>query len=457
MTKINKDLLKRVIATDKSNEIYAEVYGSFSLERLDISIYLSEEDTEKFDVAEKIMLENNGIAPSEEVYTDYYRYIQAHNHELFHFYQSLSLPALHIFQKLKKRKLEFETVTMLRFFEQGNSYSMKKDSSLLAPLHQDKIEISDESAKNFNTFGEKYEFYSNQFHATYDGVSLFHIIEGMAHVFSIQLTDTAKSYLPKLENNSDYHIAYDTFYSYVDSLNQGIDSRFKNLLFLYICYYSCQVYDQLKSETTEIPSRLFHTLCSRANLYIDGFYTLLERYKKYSESELRQLNQFEVNDELLKLANQEQIAQIYTFFELIPCIEQDAKKFYISEPKDILEPRKEWLSILESLNIDVKDPYLLVNLSIFPLVLADFWEAYDKITNTRVENNEFTTGLEQGFYSFIDNCRNFLNYKEVLCCEKHGLVKNKEKALHCESPEGVAYLLKELTGRQAIDLFRGFG
>jgi len=456
MIEIDRNLLDWIIAFDEGNQIHAKTYGNFSVSRMDVEIFLSDKDIEKFNIAEKFLLNNKGTIPPEEVNRDYYRYIQAHNHELFHYYQALTLPAFQIYQRLTRSKLKYEAATMLRFFEERNNYILGEHHDILEALKQSNFNISSDIAHNFNELMLKYKFYIQHWKSQYKGVSLFYIIEGMAHIFSIQSTDTAKNYLPELENTTEYNIAYNTFNTYLDNQFKHSDIRLKHLTFLYICHFSCQIYDHIEDEILEKPSRLFHVLCSRLNLYFKTYYKLLVRYENYSETELRQLNQFDINDENLSFANKEQISQIYAFFELLPSIQKDAEKYYRQKLIDPLKIKKEVLQSFDGLNIDLKNYFQLVNFSIFPSLWADVWEAYDKIQKTKVGENKFEFSDESAFYEFIENCKKILNKKDFFlpCCKVHGNLKNKRRVLHCPNEGGLAYYLKQMTGRSAFELFK---
>ena len=94
---------------------------------------------------------------------------------------------------------------------------------------------------------------------------------------------------------------------------------------------------------------------------------------------MKQLNQFEINQKDIDICNKNQLCNIYAFFELIPMIEQDTKKFYNSIAKDLLDVPNEYFEILKKeLNIDLLSIYQLENFALFPVRIADLWEAYDK-------------------------------------------------------------------------------
>ncbi len=452
--KKQKELLKWILDFEENSHIFAEKYGSFSLARMDFNVFISDDEMEKFDEAEKMIIENNGIAPTEEVEANYYRFIQAHNHELFHYYQALALPAFQIYQKITKNKTEHESAIMLRYFEDGYSYTLGENKNILEALKNSNFKLPEIDEKNFYEAIEKYKFFVAQWTSEYKGISLFHIIEGMAHIMSIQLTPNVVNYLKGTENNPIYNKAFDTFKKYIDKEFDYIDIRIDHLTFLYICYFSSHIYSFYNDTIINKTARLFHFLSSRVNQYYKTFEKLKDRYKKYSEIELRELNQFSIKEKDIKNATKVQLIYIYSFYELIPIIKQDAEKFY-NKTFDTFVP-KEVIEALSSLDIDLSDIYQLANFALFPARMADIWEAYDIIQKLEIDNNKFDVAGESGFFELIENCKNMLrdDYSYIACCKEHGNVNNKLEVLYCENIGGFSYYLKELTGRESIDLFK---
>lgn len=88
--------------------------------------------------------------------------------------------------------------------------------------------------------------------------------------------------------------------------------------------------------------------------------------------------------------------------------------------------------------------------------MADIWEAYDIIQKLEIDNNKFDIAGESGFFELIDSCQNILkgNITSVPCCSEHENIRNELEILYCENEGSFAYYLKELTGREAIDLFK---
>lgn len=453
VSEIDKELLEWVISCDDQSEVYAKRYGVFSLSRMDVEIFLSEEEISKYRIAEQYLLDNKGLLAPEYITQDYYSYIQAHNHEFFHYYQALTVPAFQIYQRLARGKVEYEAATMLAFLEEGNNYILGENNSIFEALKHPSFHFSASVAENFNELHGKYKFYRECWSLQYEGVSLLQIVEGMAHIFSMQVTDEAKNYLPDLEGNEEYYAAFNVFNSYIDDDFGNLNIRFKYLIFIYICYFSCQTFDSLEDKILAKPSRLFHSLCSRLNYYLTTYNKLLDRYARYSEDELRQLNQFKIDDECLELANKEQLANIYAFFELIPCLQADAEKHY-EHATSSLKLSRELTEIFESLDVDLGNIFQLAIFSIFPFKWADLFEAYTKVQQSSFDGNEFETSDEIAFYEFVENCKKILNESvdEIHCCEEHGTT-DKIDALKCLNEGGLGYYLERMTERSPSELF----
>lgn len=455
MNEIDESLLNWILSIDESEQIFARAYGSFSVPRMDFNVFITEEENKKFDAAMQLISKKDDPGVSEDTKKDFYRYIQAHNHELFHYYQAYALPAFSIYQKLSKVNIEFEASIMLRYFEQGNSYILGKDKKVFDALCQTNFHLSDEDIRNFNNFMKKYQYYQKQWKSEYRQLSLFYIIEGMAHIMSIQHTEESKNYLPETEDNIEYNIAYNIFCAHITDHYKYIDIRVKHLLFLYICYFSCQIYSLPEDENQLKTPKIFYSLCSNLNSYFENFHTLLDKYALLSEDELRRINQFKIKEEI-SYANKNQMVQIYAFFDLIRIIKKDTEIYYNQNNALNLKVSDEIIKIFRSLNIDITDCFELAKLAIFPIKMGDLWDIYEKIKKIKIDDRNFNLNDEVGFYELIENCKKILNDKVSMlpCCDEHGIVNNKAKILYCENEGGTAYFLKALTQRDAYDLFR---
>jgi len=455
MTEINQELLNWFLTLDTKNQVYAKKYGLFSVSRRDIEVFMSDDDIQNFDIAEKYHLDNKGISAPKEISDHYYKYIQAHNHELFHYYQSLTLPAFQIYQRLAKNKLEYEAVTLLKYFEEGCSYILGENKDILDVLRDSNFNIQSDN-NNFNELMLLYEFYIEQWNSTYKGISLFNIIEGMAHIFSMQLTNTGNNYLLEMEGDPVYYVAYNSFVSNINDKNIDIGIRIKYLFFIAICHFSCQKYDNIGDSVLNKPSRLFHMLCSKINLYIEKFYSSINTYKKYSELELRKLKKIPIDEKILSRVNKERVVSIFSFLDVLNVINEDSKEVLHTTKNYDLNNSIEPLEIFSELNIDLNSCDQTVLFSIFPEIWADMWMAYDTRQDHKVGDNEFSFNDEIAFYELIENCKKFFDTSRPYfpCCEIHGDVKTVNEVLHCRNEEGLAYYLKQLTGRNAFELFK---
>lgn len=152
-----------------------------------------------------------------------------------------------------------------------------------------------------------------------------------------------------------------------------------------------------------------------------------------------------------------QIKISYALFELISIIEQDAKNFYNPSIEKAINISNECMKhITQRLNINFLSIYQLANFSLFPVRMADMWEAYIEIQKQKIKNNKFTNTDESVFYEFILNCKKILANKSfsVMCCEEHKTQNNMYEILYCKNQNSIAYYLRKLTKREPIDLFK---
>lgn len=122
------------------------IYGRFDDALMEFEVFVSEEDLSLVEKGISLLsmdLEQISFSSEERELADAaWCYIQAYNHELFHFYQVLSLPSFRMRHILKRNMLKFEAATMLKFFEQGGSYSVGEDDSIMNAVNNGKENIS---------------------------------------------------------------------------------------------------------------------------------------------------------------------------------------------------------------------------------------------------------------------------------------------------------------------------
>lgn len=148
-------------------------------------------------------------------------------------------------------------------------------------------------------------FYNKCWVAEHKEISLLMLVESMAHIMSIQLNYQSNNYLANVESNPTYNLPYKTFLKGIDESN--LDERWKHLLFLYICYVSCQAVSKLENDDETLPVLVFFQLMARADAYLNALTQLVERYKCYSNEELIELLHFGLRKEDFEQATADQI------------------------------------------------------------------------------------------------------------------------------------------------------
>ncbi|WP_143821151.1 hypothetical protein [Motiliproteus sp. MSK22-1] len=451
--------IERILEEDDHLYIKNEtIHGSFDIALMEIKIYVSNEELEKIEKGLDLWSSStnkNNFSLEEKELLDYsWRYMQTYNHELCHFYQVLSFPTARMRHILKKRSLQFESATMLRYFEQGGSYIIGVDKRALMAINKDNFSIPNNELENLKQLEQQCISHEKEWYSEFRGISLFQIVESMAHILSIQLSEEQCNYVPELENEPLYNTPYNLFLKNIDQ--EGLNDRWKFLLFIYICFFSCQTLNHSNDGDHVLPSKIFHTLISRADLYLNALTTLIKRYERYSRDELIQLIRFGITKEDLAEATTGQIASIYGFFELIPCIQQDSEKLCIEEKNVNDQFIDSICSFFNDNGFDISDYNLLAHLAIFPYKYGNFSDVYKKLIDSNKQDTRFTIGNEIYFYRFTRNCNSLLNrrFPAIECCEKHGSVVGHEKILSCTSEEGLASILEKLTGKTAAELFK---
>ena len=457
---IEQNLLNWYLSIDDHDHIYAKhdkTHGRFDMELMEVQTFTDESELDRIEQGIEIIgrqkPQSDLTQHEEELVRAAWQYIQTYNHELCHYYQALALPAFQILQIIRRQTLKFEAVTMLSYFESGGSYVVGDDKKLLQPLSSKNWGIPTDEIHAFNELCTQYKFYRDAWKEPFKGVSLYAILESMAHVLSIQLTDTATNYIWDLEQASEYTEPFNAFLREIEP--EGLESRWQYLLFLYICYFSCQNMNHWEDDDSLLPARIFHALTGRADHYLTSLAQLVSRYEKYTKPQLIQLLQFGITPEDVEEATVKQIGSVLGFFELIPCIQQDAEKLYGKR----IEASTPFISHLKSQferqGMDVTDPYLLAHLVIFPKKYGEFSNTYEDLGTTTIDEQPYDLETENNFYRLIKRCRDVLDMRQppIECCEKHGPVENLWDLLCCTSEDGLATYLERLTGRPAIELF----
>lgn len=455
---ISESLLDWAIQQDRKDGLYAfadQVYGSYSSDLVEININVDEEvicDVEEYlslEPKERSSLSAARLAKLEKSFRIYF---QVHNHELFHFYQFLSLPLFSVFCVVRKRYLEYQTALMLQCFEAGGEYRLSEHFSPLAVLKSSPELFPESWLSNSDAVLGAYKLQTELWNSESEGLSPFQLVEGMAHVASLQLSDDPDIDVLELEQVNDYVVAYKLFSASANF--GGIETRWKYLLFLYYGHFSLQTPMGAVVEDPLIAIKVFNWLCDRTELYLTLLSTLKKRYEKYSHDRLVTLNRWNQLSDLLQHASTQQLASIYAFFELIEAINDDIQKQNPHPGQEVIEMQP-FTGLASDHNIHVEDLFQLGLLVIFPERFYSVRETYDAIDSLQPDGQSFSYEKERGFYKFIRDCKNILNpaSPSIECCEEHGKTSDVRRLLNCDNEDSVAFRLSALTGKAATDLF----
>ena len=465
--KLDNSFMEIYVSNIDNESLFAaseNISGEFFLEGLDIQINISDKEMDDVATAQKMLLsirENDKSThySSEEIkYSEhiYSSFMQAHNHELTHLYQVLALPAFQLVWSTRFNLLRLEASVMLRHFELDGYFSGEKYNKILEVLEDGNSTLKKEFTQQFNDFKESYELHIYNYKKEYRGISLFFIIESMAHIMSLQLSDKPNIDMLGIGEDRDYAVAYNHFDSCVNDIN--LEIRWKYLLFIYICYFSCQHFEPEKGGSGFPSVHIFLFLCSRSKHYLKALKNLHKTYSPFSIKELKELKElkeFNISDTEIQNATHNQLAGLYSFFQLIEFIEDES--FPKGIPKKNLTTRSlsDFFVCSQSKGINWQDKYILAKILIFPANFVWIREIYDEVMGRKGADKEYTYAEEAIFYRFIMNCKNLLQpWNNVLCCEEDGIKADRRKILWCKNEGGLAFYLQELTGKPAHKLFK---
>lgn len=461
---IDSEFMQMYLHDTQAEYLFADsrkISGEFFLEGLDIRIDISDSELDDVQAAQKMLIAikrkklklDYSLTEIEDARRILAAFMQAHNHELAHLYQVLALPAFQMVWSTQYNLLRFEAAVMLRHFEQGGHFHGETHRKILQVLKDGHPELVSEFAQQFNNFRNPYEMHISDFRKTYEGISLFYIIESMAHIISLQLSDTPEDDILNLAVAKEYSIAFEHFDSQLSDIN--VELRWKYLVFLYICYFSCHHFNIAVEHPVNTTVSSFFSLCSKAGFFMEMLAEAHQRYEAHPLEELREMNRWPLSNEELVIANQKKLASIYALFELIDAMEGHAFPDEVPKKTLTVEALSDFFAASDAKGYDWSDKYTLARMLIFPANF--FWvrDIYDDAMEKVGTGKEFTYAQEAEFYRFIMNCKNLLQPSyDVLCCEQHGLVNQRKNVLRCRNDDGLASHLKQLTSKAAYDLFR---
>lgn len=466
MSKVNHELMEVYLQDDSINKLFVSsnsVFGEFFIEGLKISLYSSDQpitnaDLDNVKVAKDILLavksgkrqySTKKVAQARE---KYWTFSQAHHHELTHFYQVLALPAFQAVWASRYYLLQLEAQVMLDFIKNDGIFYGEKHKGILQVLEDDyySSKAKNDFIANFNSIMSKYSYYVIPYKENkIEGITLFHIIEGMAHIISLQLSDEEDDLLG-VEYSKIYTNAYDFYEKNIDGIELNL--YWKRFLFIYICFFSCQHLSRQGNSDNTPAVNIFIFLCMKAKHYITSWLELKKMYSGYTLDELKKINQWNIlSKDELELLNYDQLSSAYAFLWLIDFINDEvfpSKKLKVSGLSDFFTHSKRK-------NIDWGDKYTLAKIIMFRDNFVWVRDVYDETLSGYRGNQEYTYSQEANFYSYILDCRHILNpLYDVWCCREHGMDGQRKKILKCNNNNSLAIFIEAITGRPAYEIFK---
>lgn len=434
------------------------ISGSLSFEGLDIRIGVTNEELDELSRAQNILAAHRlgrslADIDLEKTRKFYASFMQAHNHELAHFYQVLALPNMQLVWGTRLNWTRTEIKTMVSYFRRGYFYRVGKDRKILDIIpHQDRGKTSRSDERENKTY-EYFSFYQKSYYGEYKGLSFHHLMEGMAHVISLHLDNTGLHDALGLEEHGDYTLAYRYFLSSFES--QAYSKRENYLFFVFICFFVGQFYGTPQKENPFLVMEIFFFACSRMPNYVCAYEKLRERYKRYSREELIELRRWKIQVDEVKHSDRSQIIRIYSFFELLEVIKGELTSKIGIPTRPEIEALSDFVTVSEELSIFWDKPETLAKLLIFPSNYVKIREVYDAIKDTRLSNKTYQHENDVLMYDYIGGCKNLLNAaQDTYCCNDHGVRSSQEPLLYCENPDSFASITRQLFQKEPKALFR---
>jgi len=426
----------------------AEGNGTFSPETLEIRILISDIEIDDVIAAQQLLINQRaGKTVSktdvEEAQRIFRKFMQTHNHELAHFYQILALPTFQLIWASRFNWFKLETVALLKAFDAKKTIDLNENSSAGSLL------TDSDRAAGADLF-QAFELYQYIYRHQTQGISVEALIEGMAHIMSLQLSDTPDTDSLSIENNAIYTAAFQHLTASLDGVE--IETRWKLLLFSYYCYFSLHSKPQDVQSATN-PVQVFLNFCTRAPHHAKVLKDYHATFAKMAPADLSEkLGQWFTNRELSK-ATPLQKASVYSFFTLIPSLKSEAEAWGIDVTDIEVEDLNRHKALCDEKGLHWSNEFLLARMLIIPSNFVWVREVYDAIQDRQPGEVTFSFSEQALFYEFIKNCRQIFTKDHIMCCERHGVVDGFNKTLTCQEPGGFAYTFERLTGRRLREVF----
>jgi hypothetical protein len=450
------DFLK-VFYKYKTNTLLAEgdniKYGQLFVPFFKVMIY----DKKDFDKFLKIVdkkLKNKNITLSIDDDSLYQKRMQLYAHEYFHLYQILSLESLSIQTYILREKLKYEAISFLKCYEncQKPLYNFTKDS--IDGLLELIIKLDDKDLLNkIKRLSGVYEYFSEVWLYEKNGISLYSLVESMAHVYSLKVNGSFNDVLG-LEKNPIYTKPYQYFLQNFDE--KQVDDAWKQTLFLYVCYFSLKNFINFRDKNKSRIVDTFIFLSSNMEKYLKYLSIKKKEYELFDIKEIDSyLSDKVLYGEYLEYGNKEQKSSLAALFETIELIKDNAKVYKNNKKhSDYIKEFDNYINIAKNLGIDLESDYLLANLSIYPESFSYLMDMHDKIMTNKQKKVDFNNEQEAEFYDIIDRCNKLIEKNaDIYCCEKHGVISDKYTILNCTYEDSLSMYIKNWLKTELKDLF----
>lgn len=431
-------------------------YGEFRFETLSVDFHFSDEEVDRIFEMIGEFEKNGGTQFSKSDLNSYYQFIQAWAHEYCHFLQALTINACSAYAMIRRSKLKLDTVILFKFLEAGGQFILGTDKRIQNVLSRFQILESDrDEIKNINS---AYDFYLDLWRTEVDGISAMHIVEGMAHTFSLHMIAPPHNNDP-LELTDDIYIkAYAKFKE--ESGVVVAELSWERIIFCYICYFSMAVDGNSDDRTSlSIIPMTFFTLSRNCKKYLDKMITRNDFLEELSELEIENLFSDILQPEDLAKLSQKARTCFLSFVEVIHLMQQDVDCVNSTLEYAAVFHRSPDLEALISA-ISKKFPlfqsnYCLLILMTFPAKFFDLTSKRKHLDKVEYELGEKETSHENEseFYKLI------LNFKLILdntsgdpyCCEKHGY-STGPRSIKCRRPGSIAATFSDLLGKPISEM-----
>jgi len=452
------ELCRRVNVIDnKIDNFYAHPnavgqYGKFYLALHLVTFYFSDNEID-------IIFDSKNSDPKAVETRN--RFIQTWNHEYCHLYQALSMRAVKSWALVSKNKLKIDTVVLLKHLERGGVYEIEFDKFIQSVVTNGAYLFDQTDAAEIPLHNSVYEAYAEAW-ANSKWINPLQIIEGMAHIFSKNMSDDPENadYL-NLESKSIYLDAYNYYLESGGKEIVGI--RIRYIVFCYICFFSCQVDINWREKATfDVISILFMKMCGQLKhiLYsmaeasdcdIKEIRTICRRHlgEKMYNSVVGDLDDIAITS----------VGKIFIAIDMLRKIVEDysAELYYEQDfeyPIDFLAIQNEAREIYPL----IYDDHALLMMMIFPNLYSKITRRLHVIEKTRIitGDSEFTLGQEREFYKLVINYKDFINdvRDAPWCCAEHGYKKERKTIIKCKSEDSFAQIFHKMLNRPLAECVR---